>query len=168
MFQLKQLSAEAIPAALEKVLRYRLLNMPEHAASICEDVLQVEPDNQEALVMLLLATTDRFESPRPVPVKSARDLLPRLTGAYEREYYAGIIWEREAIAWLRSNRPMGGPAAFDCFRQAMACYERAEALRPPANDDAILRWNSCARLIMSNRDVAPVDESNEVAPNFGE
>jgi hypothetical protein len=168
MFQFKRLSPEAVPAALERALRYRLLNMPEHAVSICEDVLQIEPDNQEAIVMLILATTDRFESPRPVPVKAARDLLPRLRGEYEREYYAGIIWEREAIAWMRSNRPLSGPAAFDCFLQAMLCFERAEAIRPPANDDAILRWNSCARLIMNNRDVCRADEVDEIAANLGE
>src|SRR5262249_59077585 len=100
--------------------------------------------------------------------KSARELLPRLRSEYEREYYAGIIAEREAIAWLRSNRPMSGPAAFDCFQQAMACFERAATLRPPANDDAILRWNSCARLIMSHHDVAPREETHEVAANLGE
>jgi hypothetical protein len=34
----------------------------------------------------------------------------------------------------------------------MAGYEKAEALREPGNDDAVLRWNTCARLIM--RDLA--------------
>ena len=168
MFEFKKLSLEAVPAALEKALRYRLLNMPEIAASICEDVLAVDPENQEALVTLLLAMTDSFDSPRPVPVHAARDLLHRLHGAYEREYYSGIIWEREAIAWMRSNRTMSGPAAFDCFIQAMFCFERAEALRPPANDEALLRWNSCARLIMSNRDVCRADEVDEIAANLGE
>ena len=168
MFEFKTLSLDAVPAAMERALRYRLLHMPEIAASICEDVLAIDPENQEALVMLILSMTDRFESPRPVPVKTARDLLPRLHGAYEREYYDGIIWEREAIAWMRSNRPLSGPAAFDCFLQAMFCFERAEALRPPANDDAILRWNSCARLIMSNRDVCRADEVDEIAANLGE
>ena len=95
MFELKSLTREAIPAALEKAHRYRLLNEPEQAESICQDVLRVEPDNQEALATLILALTDRFWGPRPVPPKAARELLPRLTGAYEREYYAGIVDERE-------------------------------------------------------------------------
>jgi len=34
----------------------------------------------------------------------------------------------------------------------MSWYEKAEAVRPAANDDALLRWNTCARLIM--RDLA--------------
>lgn len=168
MFELKILSPEAVPAAIEKALRYRVLNEPEQAESICKDVLRVEPDNQEALAMLILALTDRFGGPRPVPPKLALDLVPGLRGAYEREYYAGIVWEREAIARLRSNLPRSGPAAFDCLRQAMECYERAGALRPPANDDALLRWNSCARMIMSHPDVVPAEEAAEVAASLGE
>jgi len=42
MFDLKPLSKNAIPAALAKAERYRLLNEPMQAASICEDVLRVE------------------------------------------------------------------------------------------------------------------------------
>src|SRR6266436_320626 len=56
MFELKRLSLEAVPAALERALRYRLLNEPAEAESICHDVLEIDPENQEALVMLLLAT----------------------------------------------------------------------------------------------------------------
>jgi hypothetical protein len=168
VFELKTLSPGAVPAALEKALRYRVLNEPEQAESICEDVLRVEPDNQEALVTLILALSDRFGGPRPASPQRARELLPRLHGAYEREYYAGIVWEREAIAWLRSHKPRSGPLAFDCFRRAMDCYERAEALRPPANDEALLRWNSCARQIMSHPDVAPLEEAEEVTADLGE
>ena len=43
MFELKRLSADAIPAALEKALRYRLLNDPAEAESICHDVLRIVP-----------------------------------------------------------------------------------------------------------------------------
>jgi hypothetical protein len=163
MFELKSLSREAIPAALEKAHRYRLLNEPEQAESICEDVLRLEPDNQEALITLVLAMTDRFDSDRPARADEVRQLLPRLTGGYEREYYAGLIAEREGIAWLRSGKPRAGEAAYECFRDAMAHFERAEAVRPPANDDALLRWNSCARMIMNYPDVAPVREPAEQA-----
>ena len=159
MFQLKSLTPEGIPAALEKAFRYRLLNEPEQAESICEDVLRVDPDNHDALVTLVLALTDRFAGPRSVPPQRVRALLPRLRGEYEREYYAGLIDEREGIAWLRSEKPRSGAFAYDCFHNAMARYERAETLRPPANDDARLRWNSCARLIMGNPDVAPSQEA---------
>jgi tetratricopeptide (TPR) repeat protein len=168
MFELKPIAADAIPAALEKALRYRVLNEPEQAESICEDVLRVDPDNQEALATLILAQTDRFCGPRPVHPSVPRGLLGRLAGEYEREYYAGLVWERDGIAWLRSEKPLCGRAAYDCFVRAMTHYERAEAVRPPANDDARLRWNSCARMIMSHPDVAPAPEAVEVAADLGE
>ena len=60
MFELKKMSREGIRRALGKVERYRLLNEPWEAESICQDVLQAEPDNQEALISLLLAMTDQF------------------------------------------------------------------------------------------------------------
>jgi hypothetical protein len=163
VFDLKPLSAEGIPAALEKAHLYRMLDQPEQAESICLDVLAVEPDNQAALVRLLLAVTDRFADPRPEPAQKARDLLPQLRSEYEREYYAGIICERLALARLRSGMPQAGELAYDFFREAMAHYERAERLRPPANDDAVLRWNSCARMIMDNPDVRPAAIEQPVA-----
>src|SRR5438874_13451474 len=96
-FELKALHPDAIPAALEKAHRYRLLNEPEQAESICEDVLRLQPDNQDALATLILAKTDRFGGARPVSPSSVRAILPQLHGAYERDYYAGIIDEREGI-----------------------------------------------------------------------
>jgi hypothetical protein len=155
MFNLKSLEPDAIPAALEKANRYRLLNEPEQAESICEDILRLQPHNQDALAALILALTDRFQGPRHSTPAAARALLPKLSAEYERAYFAGIIDEREGIAWLRSNRPRCGPAAYDCFRTAMEHFERAEALRPPGNDDAVLRWNSCVRMIQNHPDVKP-------------
>ena len=147
MFTLKPLAPEAVPKALEKAMRYRLLNEPEEAESICLDVLAVEPDNQDALVTLLLALTDQYRGGCGDCFARAHDLLPRLSGEYERHYYAGIIWERRANARLVQGGPGSGGVAFEWLRKAMDCYERAERLRPPGNDDALLRWNTCVRLV---------------------
>jgi len=168
MFPLKALSHDAIPAALEKAHRYRLLNEPEQAESICEDILRIQPDNQEALYTLILALTDRFQGPRPVPPAAVRAHLSRLHGDYEREYYAGIIDEREGIAWMRSDRPRSGSAAYECFRQAMAHFEKAETLRSHGNDDSLLRWNSCARMIANHPDVAPAEDGVEAVVHAGD
>src|SRR6266446_5667640 len=100
VFEFKPLSREAIPAALEKAMRYRLLNEPGEAESISLDVLRIEPDNQQALVILLLALTDRFSRGYAVGVTQARELLPRLRDPYEQAYYARIISERRAKAQL--------------------------------------------------------------------
>ncbi len=151
MFELKPLSKEAIPAALDKAMRYRLLDEPGEAESICHDVLRIEPENQHALVILLLALTDRFGKGYAVGITQAQEVLPRLRDPYERAYYAGLISERRAKAQLRQSGPGSGHAAYQLLREAMACYEKAEAIRPAGNDDALLRWNACARIIMGNK-----------------
>jgi hypothetical protein len=152
-FELKRLSREAVPRALEKAERYRLLNEPAEAESICQDVLRVDPDNQEALVALLLALTDQFQ--HGLAVREARDLLPRIADPYERLYYEGLVCERQAKVQLEHGGPGSGFAAYEWFREAMTCYERAEAIRPAGNDDAMLRWNTCARALMRSPQLAP-------------
>ena len=149
MFELKPISREAIPAALTKAERYRLLNEPGEAESICLDVLQIEPGNQDALVALLLALTDQFPhaSSNGVLAARAEELLPRITDAYDREYYRGIIRERRAKAALERDSFHSAASATGWLHEALACFERAEAIKPAHNDDAVLRWNACARLL---------------------
>jgi hypothetical protein len=149
MFELKPLSPQAVPAALEKAERYRFLNEPAEAESICLDILRTEPENQRALVTLLLALTDRFGKGYSVGITQAEEIVPRLKSEYERLYYAGVIAERRGKAQLARCTPVFGVA--DWFRDAMALYEKAAALRPPGNDDAILRWNTCARIMEQNQ-----------------
>ena len=146
MFELKQLSPQAVPSALEKAKHYRLLNEPGAAESICLDILQVDPDNQEALVTIVLAMADRFGKDYAVGDSRIQDFLTRIAGEYEREYYTGIVFERRAKAVLERD----GINAFELFRQAMERFEHAERVRPAGNDDAILRWNGCARIITRN------------------
>jgi hypothetical protein len=162
MFELKPISRDAIPEALAKVERYRLLNEAWQAESICLDVLRIEPDHPEALVMLLLSLTDQFG--KGVSPARARELLPRLASEYDRAYYAGIICERWAESLLRQGSPGAGFTAFQSLRQAMEHYERAGAVRPAGNDDALLRWNTCARILMRNPELRPRgDEAFEPA-----
>lgn len=151
MFELKPLSKSAIPAALEKATRYRLLNEAAEAESICLDVLRADPENQQALVILLLALTDRFSRGYGVSETRAQELLPRLRSEYERVYYAGIICERKAKAHLHQGGPGSSFDAYELFREAMTWFEKAESLRPAGNDDALLRWNTCARIITRNK-----------------
>lgn len=160
--KLKPITREAIPAALEKAHRYRLLNQPVQAESICLDILAADEGNAEALTTLFLALTDQFpRSLQPAFDRAAR-LLPRLPDEYSRIYYEGILCERRGKAHFRSGSPMAGPMAFEWLQRAMALYERAEALRPPGDDDAVLRWNSCARMLMDNERIKPgTEESSE-------
>ena len=161
MYELKPLSRDAIPEALSKVERYRLLNEPAEAESICRDVLRADPGNQQALVMLVLTLTDQFH--RGLSAKEARELIPRLRNEYERAYYSGIICERWAKALYEHDRPGSAYTAYDFFREAMDWYDKAETLRPPGNDDAILRWNTCARLLMRDPRLQPRPEEGTEA-----
>jgi hypothetical protein len=153
-FDLKPISAESIPDALAKVERYRLLNEPSLAESICLDILTIAPDHQQATISLLLTRTDQFGD--GVTAEAAHEILSRIQGNYERAYYGGIIWERMAHAQLRQGRPGGAATAYHALEKAMDCFEKAEAVRPPGNDDAILRWNTCARVIMRNPEIRPL------------
>jgi tetratricopeptide (TPR) repeat protein len=153
MFELKPISAEAIPVALSKAERYRLLNEPRQAESICRDILRIEPENSTALIMLLLSLTDQFG--KGVTAAHAREALHRLAPGYEQAYYAGIICERWAEALIRQDLPGVGFTAYENLREAMDYYEEAERLRPEGNDDSILRWNTCARILMRSHDLRP-------------
>jgi len=147
-FTLKPMSAEAIPSALAKAERYRLLNEPGEAESICLDVLQIDPHNEDARIMLLLALTDQFPLDTSARIISrATDLAASLDNEYDRAYYSGIVRERRAKAVLQRDRFGATAAAIEWLREAMALYERAESVRPAHNDDSLLRWNACARLL---------------------
>jgi len=126
-------------------------------------VLAVDPDHQKALVTLLLALTDQFAAGRG-DVEEARALLPRLRDTYERSYYAGIICERRAKAHHERGGPGSGFVAYDLFRQAMDWYAKAETLRPPGNDDAVLRWNTCARILARHPDLRPAPQERVELP----
>jgi hypothetical protein len=156
-FDLKTLSREAVSRTIAKAERYRLLNEPGEAESICRDALQADPENQEALVMLLLALTDQFQD-EPAAVTEAWTCAERIRNEYDRAYYSGIICERRAKAHLHRAAPLSGHRAYEGLREAMTWYERAEAIRPAGNDDALLRWNTCARLIMRDHRLVPAPE----------
>ncbi len=164
-FELKTISKDAIPQALERAERYRLLNDPGEAESICLDVLAVDPENQQALVTMLLAITDRYGKGYAVGDTRAREIVPRLKEEYQRAYYTGIICERRAKAVLHSGIPGAAYDAHEWLREAMTWYEKAEAIRPPGNDAAVLRWNTCARMIMRN---SLSSRPLETSQHFGE
>jgi hypothetical protein len=161
MPELKQLHKDAIPAALEKAERYRLLNEPGEAESICLDILVVDPDNQRAVITLLLALTDRFEKGYGVSETQTKELLARMRSDYDRAYYSGLVAERRAKMKLRQHTPGCRFQAHDLLREAMQCFEKAEPLSPPGHDDAILRWNTCARIIERNK-LVPREEEERI------
>ncbi len=161
-FPLKRISREGIPAALQKAERYRIINDPSSAESICLDVLELEPRNQEALVTLLLAISDQLADGPAEGMRRARELLPRLEDEYRRLYYAGIICERGAKAYVRRATMGSGELAYRWFREAMDWYQQAEARRPAGNDESILRWNTCARILSRDEKLRPRVEEQAI------
>src|SRR5688572_5887772 len=102
MYETKPIAIESVPSALAKAERYRLLNEPSEAESICQDILAIQPDNEQARISLLLALTDQIPD-HPQAFAKAMATIPQLDNAYDRAYYAGIAWERRAKARLAVN-----------------------------------------------------------------
>jgi hypothetical protein len=163
MYKLKKLDARGIPAALAKAERYRLLNEAREAESICRDILETDPAGQGrtggAVALLILALTDQFggHSRRgTVTPDTALALIGAMESPYDRAYLSGIICERWAKAeFARDADRTAGPHIFEWLTRAMDFFEEAEAIAPAANQDAVLRWNSCVRMMERNSDLRP-------------
>ena len=158
MFQLKSLSKEGIAAALEKAERYRLLNEPWAAESICRDILDVEPRHQKALVELVLALTEQFGASGATPAADVRRFVDMFDDEYARAYYNGIVSERMAKAQLARGGPGVGHNAYAHLHEAMEAYERAESLSATGDQSAILRWNTCVRMLQRYPNLGPAPE----------
>ena len=155
MFKLKVISKDTIPAAFERAERYRQMNEPMDAESICHDILTIDPDNQRVLKTLLLALSEQFGNSLCPAYEKAMEILSRLKDDYSKIFYEGIIYERRAKVLIMRNGLGTGRMAYEWLRKAMHSYEKAIELDRSRNDDAVMRWNTCARIIMQNPEVEP-------------
>jgi hypothetical protein len=146
--QLKSISKAGIPEAIAKVELYRYLNEPEEAESICRDILAIDADHQLARRMLGLSITDQFVGDTGDRFAEGRVLFQGLRDPYERFYYTGLLLERRAKAQLRAGS--AAHVLLPLFEEALHCFAEAEKIRPAGNDDSILRWNRCVRLLESH------------------
>ncbi|MGF1669168.1 MAG: hypothetical protein ACFCU6_01865 [Balneolaceae bacterium] len=163
MPELKTISKQAIPAAHEKARHYRLLNQPWQAESICRDILSADPENQAVIYTLILAMTDQFEGRFKSSLNQALEQTNRLTDNYQKEYCRGLIYERQATAAFKRSTPRAGYIAYEHFMRAMQHYEKAEKCRPETNEESILRWNACVRLINLHK-LKPAVERRDTQP----
>lgn len=146
-YKLKSISKAGIAEATAKVELYRYLNEPEEAESICRDILVIDPQHQLAQRFLGLTITDQFTGGATDRHREVEEVFQRLSDRYERLYYTGILYERRAKAQLRAGRQPH--TLLPLFERALACFGEAEGIRPPGNDDSILRWNRCVRLLQT-------------------
>jgi hypothetical protein len=154
MFARKPISLDSVPAALAKAERYRLLNEPTEAESICRDILDVDPNNKQALVNLILALTDEIPEDSHA-FAEALTMAGRLQSEYDRAYYAGICWERRAKGHHRRGGHGVQSHVYEWLVQALHLFEEAERFRVAGNDDAVLRWNACVRYLDRHKELAP-------------
>jgi hypothetical protein len=162
MIELKTIKPETIPAALDMAKRYRLHNEPDEAESICLDILAIAPDHQEALITLLLALTDKFDDSGLNPsFDEAKDVVERLDSGYCKFYYSGIIFERRAKYHLKQGGMGTGAVAHEWFVKALEAFSRALNSCDPDNQDAVLRWNSCARIVNTHPEIKSDDGQHE-------
>jgi tetratricopeptide (TPR) repeat protein len=148
--KLKTISKSGIAEAIAKAELYRYLNEPEEAESICRDIIAADPHHMLGLRMLGLAITDQFMGEGADRYEEARRIFQSLADAYERFYYTGLLHERRAKAQLRAGR--SPHTLMPLLEEALRCFAEAEKVHPPGNDDAILRWNRCVRLLQSRPD----------------
>ena len=148
--KLKTISKSGIPEAIAKAELYRYLNEPEEAESICRDVLAADPKHMMGLRTLGLAITDQFTGGPSDRYAEVEAIFQSLVEPYERLYYTGLLCERRVKAQLRGGR--APHTLLPLLEKALQCFADAEKIRPSGNDDAILRWNRCVRLLQSQRD----------------
>jgi hypothetical protein len=146
-YNLKSISTAGIDGAIAKVKHYRYLNEPEDAESICRDILATDPQHQLALRLLGLAITDQFIGASTDRYRESEETFQKLTDRYERLYYTGILYERRAKVQLHTGHPPH--TVLPLFGRALECFGEAEKIRPSGNDDSILRWNRCVRLVQN-------------------
>jgi len=157
---LNDIHRDAIESALAKARQYRSLLEPEIAESICLDILKVDDNNQQALVIYILALTDQLHhTEKQSQIKQIQKTIVRLTSEYERYYYTGIMNERRARFLI--SQPMSHSFAYDYFIEAIEAYRQAEPISPEQNDDAILRQNSCTRTIEKEK-LQPRQDSEDI------
>jgi tetratricopeptide (TPR) repeat protein len=157
MYALKPISRKSVTGALAKAERYRLLNEPTEAESICRDILDVDPANREARISLVLALTDEFSQDEKAFARAVAEIAG-LESAYDRAYYSGIAWERRAKASRDSRRLGSSGHVYEWIVKALGLFEEAERLRPAGNDDPILRWNACVRFLERHKTLGPRTE----------
>ena len=148
--KLKTISKSGIAEAIAKAELYRYLNEPEEAESICRDILAADPKHMLGLRTLGLAITDQFTGGPGDRYAEVEKIFESLVDGYERRYYTGLLCERRVKAQLRAGR--APHTLLPLLEKALECFAEAEQLRPPGNDDAILRWNRCVRLLQSEPD----------------
>jgi len=170
MIQLKKISSDFIGEALRKADKYRMLNHPKTSESICRDVLEVDPDNQQAVHLLIVSVSEQFANTNrysDIRLRHADEWISHVKDEYQRLYLSGLIRERWAKARIRD---LPGPDLYEYFHEAMEFYEQAEKIKPEGDESTTIHWNLCARQINRHPHIRPHEEDSEamLASSYGD
>ena len=167
MFELKKISPQYISNALMKAEKYRYMNHPKTSESICRDVLEIKPEHQEAIILLIISISEQFADRKKysASLRNAQEWLPLIEDEYKKIYLSGLILER----WAKANiHILAGADLYEFFQEAMDFYAKAEKIRPVEDESCILHWNLCIRLMELNPHIKPrQDESGAHAYGDG-
>ena len=166
-FKLKSISQAGIGTAIAKAERYRYLNEPEEAESICRDILAVDPNHQLAKRILGLAITDQFSggvNDRVTEASSVFDSLEERRTTYNSgsQQYATDSTTEVASLSARGMRLARLDYEPPAKGEPLLVTPDAEKIRAAGNDEAILRWNRCVRLL----EQIPMPEPREEMQSF--
>ena len=88
-----KIDKDSIEDVLERAKQYRSLLQPDMAISICMDIFAVDKNNQDALVIYILALTDQLsQSESKVHQKKITDSIKRLDSKFLQHYYSGMFF----------------------------------------------------------------------------
>jgi hypothetical protein len=127
MFDLKRLSPGSVQGAMARVERYRLLNEPAEAESICCDILEIEPENEQVLIAMVLCLSDQIAEDPGAAVR-ALAVAGQLHENYDRAYYSGIVWERKAEASFHGKGYVAKETVHDWIVRAAEVLRRGRAV----------------------------------------
>ena len=141
-YRVKRISTAGIAEAIAKAELYRSLSEPEEAESICRDILTIEPQHQ--LALRLLGLPDR--SVHRSWVRSYREAEEIFQQLNDRMNGTTTLGSRTSDARKRSSKPGNCLLTVQALRTGSYLSQRLRN-SPAENDDAILRWNRCVRLL---------------------
>ena len=151
----------AINATLDKAKQYRSLLEPELTISICLDIFAIDENNQEALVIYILAMTDLYtHTNAKVPEQKITNAIQQLNSEFHRLYYQGIALERKARSLMKNT--MSRSFAYNLLIEAITLYEDAQKISLEKCDDSILRYNACVRTI-KNEHLSPRQDMDDAS-----
>lgn len=157
---LKILETGEIDAALAAAEACWSRSEVEVAQSICQDILEADPDHPTALELLFLSRVALLSKGLPKGVERAQELIPRFGSEFDRAFFSGVLRETQARYLLERRGRHSSFVAYSWFRHAMDDFDEAST-KDPNRPEPRLHWNACLRTLQANPQCVPAPEEME-------